>query len=197
MFARALPVPCRTADESSFSAQRVAGRDVVARGGHAPSRLDARLVPGAAGRGDPGGPAGDVDLRERVEGRPERADPARLVRTQLRLVGRERRDGDVVLRARRRRRRQLRRQAQPVRRRVEDGAERPAVRGSRVRERAAVGRARSRGAASPRASAIEPAAATTQPPDRRSPSTATTTGAQHEQSPHHANPLQAREQRAE
>ena len=106
---------------------RVAGCHVVAGRGHAPPRLDAGLVPGAAVRRDPRRPAGDADLGEGVERRPECTDAPGLIGSQLGLVRRQRRHGDVVLRAGRLRRRQLRRQAEPVRRRVEDRAQRAAL----------------------------------------------------------------------
>src|SRR3954452_2459815 len=97
----------------------VAGGDVESLRGHAPARLDARVVPARAGRADPRAPAVVADLADRVEVRPERADPPRLVRAEVRLVRGERRDRDVVLRALRLVRGELRREAQPVRRRVE------------------------------------------------------------------------------
>ena len=50
----------------------------------------------------------------------------RLLAPELRLVGDDRRNGDVVLGARRGRGSELRRQPQPVRRRIEDRTQRPA-----------------------------------------------------------------------
>ena len=67
-------------------------------------------------------------LRQRVEARAERPDPPRLIGPERRLRSGERRDGDEVLGARRRVRRQLRRQTEPVGRRVEDRTKGPAVR---------------------------------------------------------------------
>ena len=61
-----------------------------------------RRVPGVARGRDPRRPAGDVDLRQSVEGRSERADPPGLIGAELGLVRGERRHGDVVLGARRR-----------------------------------------------------------------------------------------------
>ena len=167
----------------------VAEADVVAGGRHPPPRLDTGLVPRIAGRGDPGGPAGDADLRECVERRPERADAPGLVGSQLRLVVRERRNGDVVLRAGGRRRCQPGGEAAPVRRRVEDGAERPALsraqrphvrpahelgpeslRGGRCQRRNGLrGRAECGRRPGDRSGGDEPTGKHEQPPDQRNP----------------------------
>src|SRR5205085_7825897 len=75
-------------------------RNVKAGGGHILPRLDPRLVPGAATARNPRTPGRHVDLSKGMEVRPKRTDPRRLVGSLLRLVVRERRDGDVVLRTR-------------------------------------------------------------------------------------------------
>ncbi len=98
----------------------VACGDVESGSGHLPSRVDARLIPGRARARDPLLPRRQVDLRERVEGRAERADPRGVAGPLPRLVSGDRRHRDVVLGARRRLGRERRREAQPVPRRVED-----------------------------------------------------------------------------
>ena len=105
----------------------VAGSNVVARSRHAPPRLDPGRVPGVARGRDPGAPARHVDLCQSVEGGPQRADSPRLIGTRLRLVGRQRRHGDVVLHTGRCVRCELRGEAKPVGRRVEDGTQQLAV----------------------------------------------------------------------
>src|SRR5437868_8825385 len=80
----------------------VAHRDVVAGSSHPSPSLDTGRVPAATVVGDPRRPAADVELREGMEIRAERADPPRLVGTEGCLVRRERRNRDVVLPAGRR-----------------------------------------------------------------------------------------------
>ena len=108
---------------------RVPRAHVVARRGHAAPRLDPGLIPGPVPGVDPLLPGGQVDLGEGMEARPERADPPGLVGPGPRLVRDERRDRDRVLCAGRRLRRELRREPQPVRGRVEHGVQRSAAGG--------------------------------------------------------------------
>ncbi len=105
----------------------VARLHVEARGNHAAPRLDPGLVPRRAGLRHPLLPAREVDLGECMELRPERADLHRLAGTRARLLPDDGRHGDVVLRAGRGVRGEPRREAHPVGRGVEDGAQRPAV----------------------------------------------------------------------
>src|ERR671918_459064 len=81
---------------------------VISGLGHTLARRHAGLVPRAARALHPAGPGGEVDLRHRVEVPPQRPDPPGLVAAEGRLVSHERRDGDVVLRAGRRGRGELR-----------------------------------------------------------------------------------------
>ena len=118
----------------------VAARHVVARLGHALPRGHAGRVPGRPGARDPAAPRREVDLGHRMEVRAERSDARRLVTAERRLVRDERWHRHVVVGARRGRRGELRREAEPVGGRVEDAAQRPARRrlrrGSRVHEAA-------------------------------------------------------------
>ena len=146
----------------------VAERDVVARprpSARGPSRRPrATRCPCSATQPRPGR---EVDLGHGVEVGAECADARRLVAPEGRLVGDERRDRDVVLGARGGRRRELRRQPEPVGRGIEDRAERPALglperlggHGSR--------RGGSRARRSSRARATGPAARSTAPRTRR------------------------------
>ena len=156
MFARAIPDALPHRGRELVQGPGVAGRDVVPGGRHAPPRLDAGLVPGPARARDPRGPAGDVDLRQRVEGWAERPNSPCLIGSKLRLVGCERRHGDVVLRAGRSACREPRGESKPVSRRVEDCPQRLAIGRLTAWER---GRCTSslHTAPWPRASATEPA----------------------------------------
>ena len=104
----------------------VAGARVEARGGHPLPGGDACLEPGRGVRRHPRVPAVPADLVDRVEVRAEGPDLRSLPGARLRLVRGQGRHGDVVVRARRGRLRQLGRQPQPVRLGVEDDTGRPA-----------------------------------------------------------------------
>ena len=95
--------------------------DVMAGGGHAPAGLNARIEPRdsrfVSNRLRPGA---QVDLRHRMEAGSERANPLRLVVAGQRLVANERRNRDVVVRARGCVRGELLAKANPIRGGVED-----------------------------------------------------------------------------
>ena len=115
---------------------RVSLPDVVPGCTHAAPGLDAGVEPRAARRTDPLLPGRPVDLSHRVEARPQRPDAPRLVRAGHRLVRDERRNGDVVVGARRGVLRKLRRQTKPVTGGVEDELRGPTARDLRRRAQA-------------------------------------------------------------
>ena len=106
----------------------VPGGHVEAGLRHPPPHLDPGRVPGGGVVRDPSVPGRPVELGQRVEVLAEGADPGCLAWPQVRLVPDDRRDGDVVIAARRRRGRELCCQPEPVGRSVEDASQRPALR---------------------------------------------------------------------
>ena len=128
MFCRLGPTRVHTAEESSFSAHEVARTHVESGRLHPRSRLDPRPVPGLAGACHPSLPGSHVHVCKRVKTRPECANPRRNPTPHLRLVRRERRNGDVVLGAGRCVSRKRLRHGQRPGRRVEDRPQRPTTR---------------------------------------------------------------------
>ena len=127
MFVRAFPSPRRTAERQLVQRPGVAERDVVARRGHALARRDA----GRRATSCPCSCTQRVHVAKWISAIAWKFGPSARIRhawsrRNVRLVGDERRDRDVVLGARRRRCGELRREPEPVGRGVEDRAERPA-----------------------------------------------------------------------
>ena len=121
----ALAGPCRTAGESSFTAQEspaATSNPAAAIRRRASTPAWYHESPVAATHP----PGGDVDLGEGVEVGAERTDRRGRPAARLSLVGDERRHRDVVLRARRVMSGQPLREPDPVARGVEDRPQRPA-----------------------------------------------------------------------